>query len=878
MRRGLVGLRAVLVLALGLGVVPAGQVGLSPRSGPAAADAATGPAGLFVSATGRLLDTRNGTGGFSTPMPAGGVRSVAVAGRAGIPASGVSAVALTLTVVGASTVGAVSVAPGDVASPAGAALVFNPGDSISNTALVALHADGAVHVLADHAVNLIVDVQGYFTAGPATAPGGFVAVDQARVADTRSGSGVPQAKVGTGGTVTVQAAGSVGVPVDASAVYANITVLNQSAIGYLRTFAADQPAPTTGALDFDDSTTAQSVAIPLSADGRFTVLVGAGGPVDLAIDIQGYFTAANANATFTPAAVHLLDTRVAPVRTLAGNSVTTLTVAGVAGIPAVADGLGAVALNLRTVHPAGAAGGYLRLWPADRAEPATSNINYTADNVYRTDLAIIAPAADGSINVRNGGSAPVDLVLDVQGWFADPGPGMPIVESSDHSAHSWTPAGGAPASFTITDTATGTPATRFSYSLDDAAPSTVTGPAAAITLTAPSAPGQHTLTVTAADRYGVASPANVYVFNIGAPPAAPTGLAVTAGAGSADLTWTAGTDNGAPTFGYAFAILDRTTAGAPVPLGSCATCTHFILTGLDPTHSYAAQVAASSPAGDSPATTSGDFTAATDQAFNCPDADGTDDTCASQDITKPANLDPFGANYDQTGTDADPPADAAQLVDLNATDSPPCAPNTGRVGPWSCSVPDTSSTDQDPSAFGWCHIMFRCYGQSSAEDTHWEGTIYYGWNTWWGRYTIGSIKARITWSTYGGFTRSEMFFKPVDKVVHSVLFTATMFNGSPTARHGGSPIHHTLEHSLIYGHVDPNREIKWTYFDYNTTMYDHNLANQFNWQAPGYEGSFYLYVRSPVAHTIRLGDFARYRFPPLAGDLPLDTAGWGHHW
>ena len=82
-------------------------------------------------------------------------------------------VALTLTAVGAGTIGAVSVAPGDVATPTGTALVFNPGDSISNTALVALHADGTLRVLADHAVNLIIDVQGYFTAGSADRAGRF---------------------------------------------------------------------------------------------------------------------------------------------------------------------------------------------------------------------------------------------------------------------------------------------------------------------------------------------------------------------------------------------------------------------------------------------------------------------------------------------------------------------------------------------------------------------------------------------------------------------------------------------------------------------------------------------------------------------------------
>ena len=59
------------MLALAAVVMAAVQVGVSPRSGPAAADAATGSAGLFVPAAGRLLDTRNGTGGYSTPMPAG---------------------------------------------------------------------------------------------------------------------------------------------------------------------------------------------------------------------------------------------------------------------------------------------------------------------------------------------------------------------------------------------------------------------------------------------------------------------------------------------------------------------------------------------------------------------------------------------------------------------------------------------------------------------------------------------------------------------------------------------------------------------------------------------------------------------------------------
>ncbi len=426
---------AAITAAFGLLVAGCVATQLTLPAGPAAADAATGSAGLFMPAAGRLLDTRNGTGGYATPMPANTVRTVPTAGVAGIPASGVSAVALTLTVVGATTAGAVSVAPGDVASPSGTALVFNPGDSVSNTDLVALHADGQLHVVSNASANLIIDVQGYFTAGSATAPGGFVPVDQTRIVDTRIGTNVPQARVATGGSITVTATGLAGVPVDASAVYANIAILGQTTNGYLRTFAAGSAVPTTGALGFDDTTQTESVAIPLSSSGAFTVLVGAGGPVDLLIDIQGYFTPSAGDRTFTPAAVHLLDTRAAPVRPLAGNSVMTLSVGGVLGIPAVSDGLAAVALNLRTVETSTPGSGFLRVWPSDAIEPTTSSVNYTNLNTYRTDLAIVAPAADGTVSIRNGGAGPIDLVVNVEGWFSyipGPKPDSALAAAGDH--------------------------------------------------------------------------------------------------------------------------------------------------------------------------------------------------------------------------------------------------------------------------------------------------------------------------------------------------------------------------------------------------------------------------------------------------------------
>lgn len=520
---------SVLALALAAGAVSAAQLAVSPHASPANADASAPAAGLFVPATGRLLDTRNGTGGYSTPMAAGSVRTVATAGRAGIPATGVSAVALTLTAVGASTIGAVSIAPGDVTTPTGAALVFNPGDSVSNTALVALRADGALRVLADHAVHLIIDVQGYFTSGSSTAPGGFVAVDQARIADTRSGLNASQARVATGSAITLQAADlAASVPVDASAVYVNIAVLNQSAIGYLRGYAADEAAPTTGALDFDNTAQSISVAVPLSGDGSFSVLVGAGGPVDLVIDLQGYFTPSAAAGMFTPLAVRLLDTRAAPVRTIPGNSVLTLNVAGTAGIPTVAAGLAAVALNLRTVRSSSntTAGGYLRLWPSDQPEPATSNVNYTAANIYRTNLAIVAPGADGSVSIRNGGPEAIDLVVDAEGWFRATAPATPTVTSSSFTDGQFDAVPDANASFTFTapPQVGDTPAARFSYALDSEAPALVDASSPTVQLSVTSE-GPHDLLVFAIDADGVQSEPAVFHFEIGhdAPASSPEG-------------------------------------------------------------------------------------------------------------------------------------------------------------------------------------------------------------------------------------------------------------------------------------------------------------------------------------------------------------------
>jgi hypothetical protein len=104
-------LRAASLIALVLGVAAVVAAGLAvsvadlvaaPHAAPARADASTGAGGLFVPLQGRILDTRNGTGGYSTPMPAGVWRPVTVDGKVGMPSSDISVVAVNFTIEGVS--------------------------------------------------------------------------------------------------------------------------------------------------------------------------------------------------------------------------------------------------------------------------------------------------------------------------------------------------------------------------------------------------------------------------------------------------------------------------------------------------------------------------------------------------------------------------------------------------------------------------------------------------------------------------------------------------------------------------------------------------------------------------------------------------------
>lgn len=115
----------------------------------------------------------------------------------------------------------------------------------------------------------------------------FHAVAPCRVLDTRLGSAAP---VAAGGTLSFDAAGTCGVPVDARALAVNLTGVVPAADGVMRLFGAGSATPVAQALAFRAGRTraSASVAVP-GALGRLTVRNDSAQPAHVILDVSGYF-------------------------------------------------------------------------------------------------------------------------------------------------------------------------------------------------------------------------------------------------------------------------------------------------------------------------------------------------------------------------------------------------------------------------------------------------------------------------------------------------------------------------------------------------------------------------------------------------------------
>ncbi|MCU1364543.1 MAG: sorting protein [Ilumatobacteraceae bacterium] len=125
-------------------------------------------AGLFEPlAPIRVLDTRAANGTSTTSaLQAGGSVDLVVAGRGGVPATGVSAAVLNVTAAEAVAPGFVTVWPTANTRPTTSIVnVTAPGQNIANLAFATLGAGGSVSLFTQGGTHLLADVAGYYISG-----------------------------------------------------------------------------------------------------------------------------------------------------------------------------------------------------------------------------------------------------------------------------------------------------------------------------------------------------------------------------------------------------------------------------------------------------------------------------------------------------------------------------------------------------------------------------------------------------------------------------------------------------------------------------------------------------------------------------------------
>lgn len=420
---------------------PSVQSGSTWTTGPVTADcnitatfsASTPPTDYVALTPARLMDTREAAGNTTIDGVAQGIGPVAsqgtvkllVAGRGGVPASGVVAVALNVTAVTPARVGYLTVWSGNGAAPNAANLNLNPGYTIPNLVISQIDDNGQVAIYNGGvaAQEVVVDVQGYFPTGTS-----YVPMSPQRYLDTRAGSttidGLFQSvgAVASGTHLDLDIAGRTSIPaVGVGTVVLNVAAVQPTRIGYVTVWPFGQTAPNASNLNLNPGLTIPNLVISGLGSDKVSLYNGGVNPTDLIADVQGWFPTNSSYTTLTPA--RLLDTRVGTNTTdgqyagggaLASDATFDLPVTGRGGVPAT--GVGAVVLNVTAVLPTRI--GFVTVWPSGVTRPTVSNLNLNPGKTI-PNLVIAKVGSNGKVSIYNftGGGVPTDVIVDVQGWF-----------------------------------------------------------------------------------------------------------------------------------------------------------------------------------------------------------------------------------------------------------------------------------------------------------------------------------------------------------------------------------------------------------------------------------------------------------------------------
>ncbi|MEV0805509.1 hypothetical protein [Micromonospora sp. NPDC050200] len=372
----------------------------------------------------RLMDTRTGLG-VVEPGPLGtGSVNLQVAGRGGVPASGVGSVVLNVTVTGPTANSFLTLYPYPEATPTASSINFPAGWLGSNNVTVKVGAEGKVSIYnRSGTTHVVVDVVGFYAASDTVKSslgwgGQYQSVEPTRLIDTRPTGLVAKSSIDSY------------VDFGPSSPHVKALVLNITAVkpvksGFLSASSGDGPALTTSTVNYGAGKVVPNLAFVRTgkctncnnlpyAVPTFSIYTSEA--TNMVVDLVGVIDDGSLpdGLRFTP----LSPTRIADSRSGLGTS-GALGAGETRKITApstvVAATTEALAMNVTAVAPTKDT--VITVWPADAdmAKPGASNLNPAAGQIV-SNAVMGGIGPQDAFNVHNL-TGSLDLVADVVGRF-----------------------------------------------------------------------------------------------------------------------------------------------------------------------------------------------------------------------------------------------------------------------------------------------------------------------------------------------------------------------------------------------------------------------------------------------------------------------------
>jgi serine protease len=234
------------------------------------------------------------------------------------------------------------------------------------------------------------------------APEVFSPMQPVRIADTR-----PSGFISTDNPLVIDLKGTFGLPnVGLGAVALNVTATGATQDGYVTVWPCADTKPPTSSVNYAASEDIPNTVIA-SPDQYGKLCLDSFTPVNLIVDLSGWFISGDGLHTFTPQrAFDLRQTGLV----VTPDTPYAFQMTGNFGIPTT--GANSVVLNVTATGAT--APGYITVWPCNQPQPYTSNLNYLS---YQDIPNAVIATVDSNGQVCFASSSPTFLIADISGWF-----------------------------------------------------------------------------------------------------------------------------------------------------------------------------------------------------------------------------------------------------------------------------------------------------------------------------------------------------------------------------------------------------------------------------------------------------------------------------